>query len=103
MTIETNLVVATGQSPSVDSEFILLSVVAAELQFPPHRLRQLSRRGKFPRMLEVTPRHYLVDRSQYEEWKAGRWTTNAAERAALTRAAVAGEIQNPRARRVGAR
>lgn len=58
----------------VPDDLVPLVEVAKELQVLPGRLAALSRRGKFPRLLKVTGKHYLVSRKAVETWKANRWT-----------------------------
>ena len=55
-------------------DLVPLADVARELQVLPGRLAALSRRGRFPRLLKVTGKHYLVSREAVEQWKAKQWT-----------------------------
>ena len=84
-------------------DFVALLDVCAELLLKPRQAVRLSRLGKFPPLLRVTSRHYLLRRSDLAEWKAGRWTTAEQSRAALVLEAVRGEVVNRRRRdRAGA-
>lgn len=77
-------------------DLLNLDDVARELLIDRRRLVALSRRGKFPNVLRVTNQHLLVNRGDYEAWKAGRWTHNDATRAALVLEAVRGGVVNKR-------
>ncbi|MCA8948216.1 MAG: hypothetical protein KDE27_01860 [Planctomycetes bacterium] len=78
------------------SRFLLLEEVAAELRVTPEVLKRRSRAGKFPKLLEVTPYHYRMLRSDYEDWMEGAWTSNARVVAAIAREVVINR-RSPRA------
>lgn len=81
-----------GPSP----ELIPLKVVAAELCTSTKNLLYLAKRGGFPPVFRVSNKHLLVRRDAYERWKAGRWSSAEAERAAAVGAAVRQDPDNPR-------
>ncbi|MFN6192961.1 MAG: hypothetical protein ACK53T_06645 [Planctomycetota bacterium] len=82
-------------------EFVPLVQVAAELHTTPAQLRRRSLAGDFPPLLRVSAKHYLLRRVDLQAWQAGRWTTEAAARAAIVAEAVRGEVVNRRAVRRG--
>lgn len=82
--------------PHAAPEMVPLRAVAAELHIEPAKLRRMARQGAFPPLLRVTQKHYLVARAQVDEWKAGRWTTSEATRAAIIVDAVRGPVVNRR-------
>lgn len=84
--------------PNDTEDFVDLRDVCAELLMEPQKAVRLSRLGKFPPMLRVTSRHYLIRRGDLAEWKAGRWTNAEQARAALVVEAVRGEVVNRRRR-----
>jgi hypothetical protein len=94
----------------VDSEFVRLEQVAAELQMFATRagrrrpdtlkLLTLSRAGKFPPVLRVTRKHLLVRRDDFANWKAGRWTSTEDVRGAMVQDAAVGRVV-PNRRRKG--
>lgn len=86
---------ARGDAPE---DFLALTEVCAELLIEPRKAVRLSRLGKFPPLLRVTSRHYLIRRSDLAQWKAGRWTTAEQARAAIVLEAVRGEVVNRRRR-----
>lgn len=77
-----------------------LRVVAGELSIAERKLRKMSLRGEFPSLLKVTCKHYLVRRADYESWKAGRWTSEIAVRAAMVVDAALGQKVVNRRRKV---
>jgi hypothetical protein len=83
-------------------DLITLQSIAAMLRMGRdgvRKLRAMSLRGKFPDVLAVTPRHCLVRRVDFENWKAGRWTTEMAVRSAMVVDASKGEkVSNKRKR-----
>jgi hypothetical protein len=82
-------------------DFVELREACAELLIEPRKAVRLSRLGKFPPLLRVTSRHYLIRRSDLAQWKAGRWTTAEQARAAIVLEAVRGEVVNRRRRQHG--
>jgi hypothetical protein len=75
---------AAPARPPLD-DMLLLDDVAGELRLTKARLAAMARRGAFPDLLEATRKHLLVRRKDYEEWKAGRWTSERAARIELIR------------------
>jgi hypothetical protein len=80
------------------AEKITLAEAAADLRTTVAKLRRLHKRGQFPALLEVTRKHALLLRSDFEAWKAGRWRSNDPERRAIVLDAVRGGVKNRRAK-----
>lgn len=75
---------------------LTLAEAAADLRTTVAKLRRLHARGQFPALLEVTRKHALVLRADFEAWKAGRWRRSDPEREAIVLDAVRGGVKNRR-------
>lgn len=62
------------------SEFVPLREVARRLHIEAGRLALMSRQGKFPALLRVSQKHYLVVRAELNQWMESRKTTTDAVR-----------------------
>ncbi len=56
-----------------DDDLISLKVAADELGTTTRALKRLAARGQFVDLLPVTQKHFVISRSQYENWKIRRW------------------------------
>lgn len=86
-------------NPEEPNDLVPLGVVAAELRMITFRLTALSREGKFPALLKVTRKHYLVSRAAVEAWKAGRWTQPVGGPSVPLPTATATKARKPKARK----
>lgn len=77
----------------------MLLAAACGLGITERQLVAMSLAGKFPLMLKVTPRHFLVKREDLDFWKAGRGTVVIALRAAMVVEAATGARVVNRSRR----
>ena len=88
-----------NETPSKTDDLVPLAEVAAELHTTTQRLSALARAGKFPALLKVTRKHYLVRRADAEAWKAGRWTQTVTADAEAKASAKPGKKQRRKATR----
>lgn len=99
---ELRTVTAPGRRP-LELGHVPLADVARELHISARKLVAMSLAGKFPALLKVTPRHYLMKRADLDNWKAGRWTVEIAVRAAMVVDGALGQrVVNRRRRRTDA-
>ncbi|MFN9968641.1 MAG: hypothetical protein ACK58T_01975, partial [Phycisphaerae bacterium] len=88
------MTLAPLQTAADGADKLTLAEAAADLRTTVAKLRRLHARGQFPALLEVTRKHALVLRADFEAWKAGRWRRNDPEREAIVLDAVRGTVRN---------